>query len=586
MKLHTKIVGAFTICICVSFLILLYTVQDKMVELNENQTENFNQQIVQSKANEVGVWLYQRVCELRMLSQYDELVQDNTDFEQENVAEYVHRLNNRLKELFGNTTQTFTVVNKNGVGWTEDNIRLDVSDREYFLEAVAMDETREYSMSKPLISKIDGKRTIFICYPVRDRSGDKVCYILGAVPVARLEDAVSAIRIFDGSVWIMDRYGRVISEDSNHNHTSMLCPKELSLTKTATELQQSNSGVRIFDTDSIEGHLIYSAIPYTDGWRLCVLAQNDVIYAETKEVQKSIIAVWIVLLILSISLCILFSNHIVNPVKRLRAAMGEVERGNFLTTFEAQDNHDEVSQLGHSFNSMVEQIQALLEKVMEEQKEKRGAELKALQAQINPHFLYNTLDTLQWKALEHDAIEVADIVNALSGFFRVSLSDGKERITLNEEVEHAYYYLFIQQTRYRDKIDFDIRLEESLENYPIIKIVLQPFIENAIYHGIKPANKKGTIKVEISLKDEFIYLCIIDNGVGMSKDKLDCLLNGIHHKGEQLGYGIYNVNERLRLTYGEAYQLIMESELNFGTMVTLKIPYDKEEENVSLDNCR
>ena len=273
----------------------------------------------------------------------------------------------------------------------------------------------------------------------------------------------------------MDRYGRVICKSNNREENDVLDPANISLTKTASMLQNSNYGIKQFHTDNIDGELIYSSIPYSDGWKLCVLAQNEIIYAGTNDVSRSIFMLWLVLIFSSFILCIMFTDKIVKPINQLQSAMKEVEKGNFVeagnrlliknknTSNKTINNKgDEIQELRVNFQSMVQRIKGLMESVVDEQKGKRKAELRALQAQINPHFLYNTLDTLQWKALEYNATEVAEIVNALSGFFRFSLSKGKELITWNEEVEHAYYYLFIQQIRYRDKLDFDIELDEEL----------------------------------------------------------------------------------------------------------------------------
>lgn len=598
MKLRSKILITFTICITVTFGVLFVMVQNRMGEFNSTQTESFNQQIVQSKANELGAWLYGRVGELRMLSQYYGANQSSgteDDIREDMMREYVNQLNLELKDLYGNSTQTFLLVNSNGVGWTKDNVRIDVSEREYFIEAVAADTSREYTISKTVISKIDGIRTVFLCYPIRNDKGEKIFYLIGAITAEKLDTIVSAINIFDGSAWIMDRYGRVICKSNNREENDVLDPANISLTKTASMLQNSNYGIEQFHTDNIDGELIYSSIPYSDGWKLCVLAQNEIIYAGTNDVSRSIFMLWLVLIFSSFILCIMFTDKIVKPINQLQSAMKEVEKGNFVeagnrlliknknTSNKTINNKgDEIQELRVNFQSMVQRIKGLMESVVDEQKGKRKAELRALQAQINPHFLYNTLDTLQWKALEYNATEVAEIVNALSGFFRFSLSKGKELITWNEEVEHAYYYLFIQQIRYRDKLDFDIELDEEIESYNIVKIILQPLIENAIYHGIKPSATPGIIKVKIKKvidskekydrSNELIKIVVSDNGVGMTEEKLILLKESLNNSYISVGYGVKNVHERLKLTYGEEYSMNIDSEEDKGTTFTIYVP--------------
>lgn len=575
MKLYTKIALAFSLCISCVFALFLTTIQEKMRDFETQQVENFNEQLIQSRASEIGSWIYQRVCELRMIAQ-NELFQNQESGVTPEMEEYLTRLNDRVKDYFGSTSQTYLWVNTSGIGWTMEGMRLDVSEREYFLEALAVDETVEYTLSKPLISKIDGERKVFICYPIRDEDNQKLGYLLGSVTVDRLDDIVSGIQIFEGTTWIMDRYGRIIAEDDGHSEEFELCPQNLSLNKVSNELQKANTSQIALNLNQDQGQLMASIIPYTDGWRLCALAKESIIYQSLAALQRSIVIIWGLLLLAALVFAVGFARSITRPIQKLQLAMKEVEQGNLLVDYVPSNNKDEIAVLGRSFLTMVQKIHNLMNEMIEQQKAKRQAELKVLQTQINPHFLYNTLDTLQWKALEHDAVEVADIINSLSSFFRISLSKGKEIITLNEEVEHVYHYLFIQQMRYQKLLDFDLQLAEDLKDYPIIKLILQPVVENAIYHGIKPKNEKGLIEVRITHDEKNINLVITDNGAGMSQERLQALNSNMNSEKNHLGYGLYNVNERIRLFYGEQFGVVAASELNQGTTVTLTIPYHQE----------
>lgn len=572
MKLYLKIALLFSLCISSVFFILLTTTQQMMKQFETEQVENFNEQLIASKASEIGSWIYQRVCELRMIAQA-EVFQSEEKLNEKELDEYLIRLNERVINYFGSTSlDTYLYISPSGIGWTSDGVRIDVSEREYFLEAMASDKTVEYTLSKPLISKVDGQRKVFICYPIYNDE-QKIGYLLGAVGIERLDDIISGIHFFEGTTWIMDRYGRVVAEDENHEETSILCPRNLSLNKVSDELQKANYSVVKMELEQDSGELMASIIPYTDGWRLCALAKESVIYQSLNHLQRSIYLIWAGLLGAAVVISIVLARSITRPLQTLQNAMKEVEDGNLDVNYPKLHGKDEVAELGRSFLTMVNRIKELMNKMMEEQKAKRQAEFNVLQTQINPHFLYNTLDTLQWKALEHNAVEVADIINSLSSFFRLSLSKGKEVITFNEEVEHVYHYLFIQQMRYRSILDFDLRLAHDLENAPVIKLILQPLVENAIYHGLKPLNRKGLIQVDVEHDADYIYLKVKDNGVGIEESKLLEIRQGIKEKEAYKGYGLYNVNQRVRLYYGESYGLCVNSVLNEYTEVIVKIPY-------------
>ena len=209
---------------------------------------------------------------------------------------------------------------------------------------------------------------------------------------------------------------------------------------------------------------------------------------------------------------------------------------------------------------------------MEEKKKKM--EIEVLQSQIKPHFLYNTLDTIQWKALEKDNYEVADLINNLSEFFRLSLNDGREFISLEEEISQSIAYLHIQKTRYEDKLDYCLNYDKNLNNIYLPKLLIQPLIENSIYHGIKPMDRKGLITIDIYSQADNIIMVIEDNGRGMDKENLDKLKLNLDKSISTDNYGLYNVNERLKNHYDNRYSIQIDSKLNYGTKISIKIPME------------
>ena len=274
------------------------------------------------------------------------------------------------------------------------------------------------------------------------------------------------------------------------------------------------------------------------------------------------------------------SRSIYTPIKKLHDVTTTITK-NDLQALMTSDNVDEITELGMSFNIMIGKIKELLDSKIKEQENLKKAELRALQAQINPHFLYNTLDTIIWMAESKKTDQVVKIVSALSKFFRISLSKGMDWITIGEEVERIKSYLTIQKMRYRDILDFKIEVAEDVTDNTILKLLLQPLVENALYHGIKNKRQKGTISVRARRKDEDeIMLEVEDDGIGFTPEKLDKLRAELEDDSGDIklesGFGLGNVNKRIRLYYGKPYGLSVESEYTTGTRVTLIIPAKME----------
>jgi two-component system sensor histidine kinase YesM len=238
---------------------------------------------------------------------------------------------------------------------------------------------------------------------------------------------------------------------------------------------------------------------------------------------------------------------------------------------------DEITELGMSFNIMIGKIRELLDSKIKEQETLKKAEMRALQAQINPHFLYNTLDTIIWMAEAKKNDQVIEIVSALSSFFRISLSKGRDWITIGEEVERTKSYLTIQKIRYRDILDFKIEVDQEASDFTILKLILQPLVENALYHGIKNKRGGGTIIVRAKQKNvDEILLEVEDDGIGFTPEKLAQLKEELDDDSGDIrlesGFGVGNVNNRIRLYYGKQYGVTIKSEYNTGTIVALIIP--------------
>lgn len=250
--------------------------------------------------------------------------------------------------------------------------------------------------------------------------------------------------------------------------------------------------------------------------------------------------------------------------------MEDVSKGN-LNSYYRGEGEDEISSLGRYFNTMLDDIKSLLEKTSNMERQKRDLEIKVLQSQIKPHFLYNTLDTIQWKALIKGNFEVADLINNLSDFFRLSLNEGREFVSIEDELRQADLYLNIQKIRYEDKLEYEFEIDPKLREVIIPKLILQPLIENSIYHGIKLIQGLGHIKVIIGLEEENLKIIVEDNGRGMSSDLLSKIRSNLGNSVAVDNYGLYSVNERLKSYYGDLYSIEIESKEYIGTIVSIKI---------------
>ncbi len=307
----------------------------------------------------------------------------------------------------------------------------------------------------------------------------------------------------------------------------------------------------------------------------------------------------LVLTIASIVICLVFtlvlSNSITHPLERLENAIIKVTRRDFDVKFNYQ-YYDEVGKLGASFNFMVEEIRELIrklnqsitrlqeekEKVKAEQLLKRQAELKALQSQINPHFLYNTLDSIHWMADQIDADDISRMTMALGSLFRTGLNKGDDIISIPNELENVKSYLTIQKMRYGERFCYQIDVDQQLLPLMTIKLILQPLVENAIYHGIKEQAELGLITITGRLREngQVVEFIIRDTGAGIQPLALELIERRLAEgtSSDCNGYGIYNVNERIRLYFGERYGLKFRSELGQGTEVKLVIPAIRQEE--------
>lgn len=315
-------------------------------------------------------------------------------------------------------------------------------------------------------------------------------------------------------------------------------------------------------------------------WKIVGVSFND----EITQAVKSQVVVGLIFALLfsafmSAVIYFLLSRTVTRPVRRLVASMQKFEKQ--AETFEYKvdmSNVAEFQTLSTSFEHMVLMIQSLVEKVHNEEIVLRKTELKALQAQINPHFLYNTLDSIQWMCEQDNSKDAVKMVGALAKLFRISISHGNEFIAISDELKHAESYLIIQSYRYKNQFTYSFDVDKSVLDCMCNKITIQPFIENAIYHGLDRMVDEGEIKIIVERRGKDIAIIVKDNGLGMTEEQCKAVLQ--KGRSDSKGIGVKNVDDRLKIYFGEEYGITIDSELDVGTTVTIKIPkIEKGHEN-------
>jgi two-component system sensor histidine kinase YesM len=328
---------------------------------------------------------------------------------------------------------------------------------------------------------------------------------------------------------------------------------------------------------------------YSTGWKVVGVNYRSE-FAESWESIRRRYTLWgIFFFVVSMALSIILSQRISKPIKELRRSMRAVEQGNFDVTADIRSSN-EIGELGRAFNIMIREIKKLLNRVTVEQEQKRKSELNALQMQINPHFLYNTLDSVIWMAQGGKQREVIAMSSALARLFRLSISKGREIIDVASELEHVKNYLTIQKIRYKDRLDYRIEVDDDIKSYRIVKIILQPLVENAIYHGIKNNSAAGTVVISGYRTEKGMDLVVRDDGAGMDRESLERLrrklaADGTDTAGEEpepgsrpgSGVGVRNVDERIKLYFGPGYGLEFESREDEGTAVFIHLPAIEKE---------
>ncbi|MFD1267520.1 sensor histidine kinase [Paenibacillus motobuensis] len=432
------------------------------------------------------------------------------------------------------------------------------------------------------ILRLDNRR-----WPVETADGNIVSFIrlirdidntapLGVLVIDIKDDALvqAYSKLLNGNslqIAILDENNQTIVADSTDEQGGVVLHELLDTNKTMLEEQfrRSDSGYLTMHFGSRTYTVTYLS-GGANNWKFVSISPHNSMESRNQSLVLLALLLLIINGIIFFVSSFVISRSIIKPIQKLLRAMNKAPSGNFMKV-NAEQNSFELEQLYNGYNQMIEQIDQLLKRVIEEQKTIRKAELNALQSQIKPHFLYNTLDSITSLALSGDNEQVCDLIEALGSYYRLSVSKGQDVITVGEEIEMVRNYLKIQSVRYQDVFEAQFEVEEDCSQTPIPKLVLQPLVENSLYHGIRPKGTKGVIRISIKNVDGSTKISISDDGIGMSREEIEQILF-TERQGQIKSFGLWGTMERLRIFYDDRDVFHIESEPGTGTNITLILP--------------
>ena len=388
-----------------------------------------------------------------------------------------------------------------------------------------------------------------------------------------LSDYYSRVqRGIPGDFIIIDRKGNFIADSRGANASNTAASGRL---LAAIENSQRLSGSFETSINDREYLAVYSRSAYSM-WNYVVLIPNAEIFGQIYRIRRFFIFVIIVITVLTIPICSMIAGVLYKPLENLVIAMQNVKNGNLDTAIN-DPRRDEYQKVYEGFNLMLAELKQLIEDLSNEKSLNKQAEINLIQAQINPHFLYNTLDSIYSIAVIHKVDEISNMASALSKFFRVSLSGGKTDTTLKEALEITRSYLTIQNIRFGNKIGYEVNIPESYMDILVPKLLLQPIVENSIFHGLEKKKGKGRLSISCQENEETIFINVDDDGVGINEEKLIGLWKIIDGGEDGEHFALKTINKQLILKYGKDYGLKIESREGKGTRVTISLPRPQDD---------
>lgn len=574
LTLNKKLFLSYFVLIVLPMGLITYFSYQRSSQIVEEKMVQIAAQSMTQAANTISDKLEKAINISNMVSFNDDLQgilsRDTRDYSRYRQSEDVFKIRSILENL--QETKYITRVKiyaKSEFEFTGENINLfslnDIDQTEWYKKVVKNDG-KIFWLSSHYFKYVDlgEKKNIISAFRlIKDykKDGRDIGTISVDLPVEMLEEILLKNNVFSG--------GLLYLLDENNNNV-LDSNDKLSLNNlnfTNGDWPGEGSEIR---TDKGNYLLCSKEISLND-WKLVYLIPMDEILSSSRNIRNYSYMLMAVVGLISYFFASLISLSMTKRIKNLIKYMRKAKRGELYTQV-VVEGKDEIGELQENFSEMLKRITILMDEKYEMGQELKNAELKALQAQINPHFLYNTLELINWRAHRKGAYDISFLISSLSKFYKLSLSKGKTIVSIADEVEHAETYINIQNKRFNNAITLEKEIEEELKGYSILKLVLQPLVENSVMHGIlEKKNIKGTIMISANMAGSIISIQISDDGIGMSKEKLEELKRLETSSGKN-GYGIGNVDKRIRMYYGEEYGLSFTSFPGQGTTVEIKIP--------------
>lgn len=578
-SIRTSIIFSFTLLIVFSLMIfLLLSLRFTRETVLENSTE-YTSQLIGQVNNDIDSYIDH-------MENISFIVAGNSDvrdylFLQELSGEREMELRERIAGVFKTITDTRSDIANIGLlpqnreclinrGSAKLNPFIEVSELSWYQEAVAAGGNTVVSSSH-VQNAIYGSYDWVVTLSCNIAGGEKqetggVFFV--DLNYSAISDLCERLSLGNrGYIYILDRNGGIVYHPQQQLIYSGMKQELIS--------EVMESGESSFLTE--DGRLYTISRSEQTGWIVVGVSMVSELMRRADEARKIYLLIALALFMAALALAYLLSDEITKPVKSLEKSMKEVEKGNFAPAVMEVREENEIGHLTRNFNMMTEEIRKLMEQRDQEQQIKRKSELKALQAQINPHFLYNTLDSIIWMAEWGKNQEVVRMTSSLAKLLRRSISNEQEAVTVAEEVEYTETYLTIQKMRYKDKLEYEILVDPEILQERVIKLILQPLVENAIYHGIKYKEGKGLIRIRGFRQDERMVLQVQDDGKGMEPETLAHIFEKHTRDTRSNGVGLNNVNERIQLYYGDDYGISFRSSPGEGTEATITLPFGREE---------
>ncbi|MGN0307883.1 MAG: sensor histidine kinase [Lachnospiraceae bacterium] len=573
LSLRTLLTLQYLICVAILLFIQFCVVNIILYPRQAEREKQLMQNQVESEAEKVGAVFYRELGVITGLSQTYALM--DMDFYE--YRDYVQKVGSKLVYVEDKNARRLLLCDTDKKAYLENGSQIDLSGEPFFNSLWQQgDKNGIYYLADTDMGEGE-KDWLIAAALLLDKEGKNNGYLLSCFEAEEsLSSFSTSIFPEDAAVWLTDSEGELLWKNVQGNE--LLNMDNDSGEKSADILMKNSgesSGLYQVSLDK-QKTVGFAEIPKTYGWKLYMVWNNIGLDTYSEQYAGFSWLLWTVLISLLTAVAFCIAANVIRPMEQLTDIIQKMDERDSMPV----KQHffiREIEHLAQSINGMQSRINQLFDNMVKKEEAKRNVERKMLQAQITPHFLYNTLDNISWRAISCGNCQIPDIISALSTFFHISLSDGREFITWNEEAEHIYSYLFIQQMRYEDRLDFDLDLDQSIKDYYVIKLLLQPLVENALYHGIKPKEGRGCVRISIKKEEENqIYVLIEDDGVGMTSERLEQVRRTLMEGVCDAGFGLCTTLKRLKFTYGESCSFTIDSKEGRGTTIEISLPLETE----------